>query len=183
MMLSGAPGCSKVVNTMKAQQSLEEADRQIAGRDFDAALRSNEDALEAAPDMFGDRALYQMALTYVHPDNPCPNYRESDRTLQKLMLDFPGSALKDDAKVWRHVLREIGRRDLEIAKRRQKIEKMNETVAGLKKALQNKDLEIVQQEDRIKELQTEINDLKIKIERLKEVDLGIEEKKRKTLPQ
>lgn len=176
MMLSGGPGCANIVNTLKAQQRLEEADRQVADGDFTAALKSNEEALEAAPDMFGDRALYQMALTYVHPANPRPDYYESDRTLGKLILDYPQSPLMDEATVWRHVLKEIARRE-------RKIGKLNETVAGLENALQGKEDEIGQLQDLIKKAQTEINDLRGKIERLKEVDLGLEEKKRKTLPQ
>jgi len=174
MIVSGSLGCANVVNTLKAQQRLEEADRQVADGDFKAALKSNTEALEAAPDMFGDRALYQMALTYANPANPRPDYRESDRTLHKLMLDFPESSLKDEANVWRHVLREITRRDREITKRARKIGKLNKTVTGLEKALQNKDCEIAQLQDRIKEVQAEVWDLKVKIEKLKEVDLGIE---------
>ena len=194
MMVSGSLGCANFVNTLKAQQRLEEADRQVADGDFKAALKSNAEALEAAPDMFGDRALYQMALTYVHPANPRPDYRESDRTLHKLILDFPESSLKDEANVWRHVLREIAGRDREITKRARKIGKLNKTVAGLEKALENKDAdlkkalenkedEIARLQDRIKEVQAEVFDLKGKIERLKEVDLGVEKNKRKILPQ
>lgn len=182
-MVFGSPGCSNVVNTLKAQQRLEEADRQVAGGDFKAALKSNEEALEAAPDMFGDRALYQMALTYAHPANPRPNYRESDRALQKLMLDFPQSSLNDEANVWRHVLRQIAGRDREITKNARKIEELNKTVDGLKMTIQSKEGEIAQLQDRIKDIQAEVFDLKGKIERLKEVDLGIEEKKRKGRPQ
>ena len=216
VMVSGNLGCTPMINTLKAQQRLEDANHYVTGGDFNSALKANEEALAVAPDMFGDRALYQMALAYAHPENPGPDYQESARSLQGLRLDFPESPLKDEAGVWLHLLRQMTERGREIDKLNnsiaalerasmrknsapknrtreapkpdrkkpdQKINDLKEAIAGMKDTIQEKNDEIEELKNYIRVVQTEVIDLKAQIEQLKEIDLGIEEKKRKALPQ
>ncbi len=215
IMVSGSLSCTPMINTLKAQQRLEDANRHVTGGDFKSALKANEEALTAAPAMFGDRALYQMALTYAHPENPRPDYLESARSLQQLRLNFPESPLKDEAGVWLHLLREmteggreikrlktsiadlertIKEKDGEIKNEIKKVPKPNrkkpgpkindlkEAITDLENTIQEKNAEIEELENYIRAVQTELIDVRSQIEKLKEVDLGIEEKKRKALP-
>ena len=183
ILVSGSLGCSNFIRTIEARQRLEVADRHLSKGEFDAAFRANEDALQVAPEIIGDQALYKMALVAVHPDNPCVDYQASAKDLQRLLLEYPESPLTLEAGVLLRVFREIAKRDDEIAR-------LQKTVASLKGTLKEKDGEIEKMHAHTREMDVKVKDLEGKIEGLegkikglKEIDLGIEEKKREAFPQ
>ena len=79
-----------------------------------------------------------------------------------LIREYPESVFINQAKIWTHILDNSIKKEEEIDKKNRKIE-----------LLKNK----LKAEDK------KIRDLTNQIKRLKEIDLGIEEKKRKILPE
>ena len=103
----------------------------------------------------GDQALFEMGLIWSYPSNPKKNHVEALKYFQRLLHDFPRSPFKEEALAWVDVLSRIARHDGQV-----------------------KELE-----DKIISCKEQINSYKNQISALKEIDIGIEERKRKGLPE
>lgn len=182
ILVSGSLGCSNLVRTIEARQRLEIADRHLSRGDFDAAFRANEDALQVAPEIVGDQALYKMSLVDVHPDNPCFDYQKSAEGLQRLLVEYPESPLTQEAAVLLRVFREIDKRDDDVAELQDAVVALRETIKEKDTEIKEKDSEIEKMRGQMREMNLKVKDLQSKIEGLKEIDLGIEEKKREAFP-
>ena len=152
---------------------------------FEEALEKNREVLREYPETLGDRALLQIAVIYAHPSNPAASLQTSGNTLERLVKNYPESDLKIEAETWTLVLREIEaldesynnknselkhKLDLLEAQTIEKNEKLKD-LSGEKRVLQS----------RQNELTKKIEQLQSQLDRLKNVDIGIEEKKRQTL--
>jgi tetratricopeptide (TPR) repeat protein len=162
-------GCVTNLNFQKRWQGhkhLDQAEKLISKGDYKGALKEHEEVLRLFPGVSpGDRALFHMGLIWAHPDNPQRNYNKALECLQRLVGDFPRSALREEARV---LVGTIG----ELIWCEGKIKDLEETVNALKKQLNAK----------TKDLEETVNALKKQLNALKEIDLGIEEKKREDLP-
>jgi outer membrane protein assembly factor BamD (BamD/ComL family) len=136
------------------RQHLETAKSLIAQEKFDAALNETKVLLESFPQTMGDEALYYMGVIYAHPRNPDSNRERSIDSFQILLKRYPESDLIQASEVWVIILKEIRDMDREIARLKEMVSKR----------------------------QAEIKDLRTQIDKMKKVDLGIEEKKRRILP-
>ena len=103
-----------------------------------------------------------MGLIYAYPEYPYANYETSLSFFERLIDEYPKSVFKTQAKIWASILNQTSENGKELDKQK----KQNEL---LEKALQT-------EKKQIKLLQNQIK-------RLKEIDLGIEERKRKALPE
>ncbi len=54
----------------------------------------------------GDEALFNMGLIYAHFNNPKKDYQKSIGCFVRVINDYPGSSLADQAKIWTGVLQE-----------------------------------------------------------------------------
>ncbi len=127
---------------------------------FDSSLKNNEEVLRLYPQTLGDQALFQMGLNHAHPKNPNQDYQKAVKCFQSIINEYPESNIRDEAELWAMFLQEI------VVK--------NEKIVSKNKEVTNKDEEI-------NNLQHQIENLKYQIESLKDIDLGIEEKKRESL--
>ena len=125
-----------------------------------SSLKNNKDVLELFPHILGDQALFQMGLNYAHPGNPNYNYKKSKDCFQRILKEYPESDIRDQAAIWVLFLQEIMSKNQEIMSKNQ---------------------EIMSKNRRINNLQIQVEELQYQIESLKEIDLGIEEKKRESL--
>jgi hypothetical protein len=116
----------------------------------------------------GDEALYIMGLIYIHPGNHDQDYGTSLKLFQRLKHEFPESLLRDDAEVWIVVIQTVADKNEEIGT-------LHDELVQAKKRIKEKNR-------RTRVLESEVEDLKGQIERLKKVDLGIDEKKRGVSP-
>lgn len=123
--------------------------------EFNEALQTNKKILEIAPyHPFGNQALFNISMIWLHPDNPKKNYKTSLKYLKKIERKYPGNDKSDEITIWIFILSELIKKD-------NRINKLN-TLLNDEKG--------------------KYNDLKKQLIKLKEIDIGIEEKKRKSLP-
>ena len=134
----------------------------FASGDFSTSITENREILNRFPQKYGDHALYAMGLIYAYPEYPDANYETSKNFFNKLIREYPKSVFKSQAAIWISLLNQILENGHEI-------DKKNKKITLLKNAL--------------KAQEKKIRDLLNQIESLKEIDLGIEEKKRKILPE
>ena len=72
--------------------------------DFEAAREKNEELLnEADGKQSADVALYNLGLIYAHYANPDKDFKKSNQYLKRLVQEFPGSPLSEEAKIWSDV--------------------------------------------------------------------------------
>ena len=155
---------------------------------FEASFRESQEVLRRYPQSQGDHALFQMGLIYLHPQNPNSDYQKSLGYFQRLEREFPDSQLRGEAETWIVVLQKSlekeedikalnevrNLKEKEIAKKKQEINQLRNQV----ESLQNQ-REVLQR--LTGELDQQVRDLQKQIKQLKEIDLGIEEKRRDAL--
>ena len=154
IMPSGIPACGHFPMSWQANEHLADAKSLMVKGNYEGALRKTEETLRLFPRTIEDEAYYLMGIIYAHPQNPSLNLARSLETFEFLISRFPKSNLKQTAEVWVSVLRKI--RDMEQ--------------------------EIIQLSETIPEKNNEIRNLRLQLEKLKKIDLGIEEKKRRKAP-
>ena len=203
-------GCVHLLMNPEGERHLATARSLMSKGEFEASLRESREILRRYPKAYGDRALCQMGLVYLHPQNPNSDYQMSIEYFQRLAREFPGSSLRSEAEIWISLLQTISEkekeidalnriRNLEEKELTEKKEDMKELqgqveklqnqakalqsqTEDLEKALQSQtdDLERALQ-SQTDDLEKQIKDLKEQIKQMKEIDLGIEEKRRDTL--
>lgn len=118
--------------------------------------------LNRFPQTYGEHALYMMGMIYANPEYTYVNYDISIHFFQKLVKEYPESVFKNRAEIWISLLNQ----NTDYAKT---IDEKNKRISFL--------------ENRLEKEKKEIINLQNQIKRLKEIDLGIEEKKREALPE
>jgi len=145
----------------EANQLLLQAKLSFSGGDFLTSLKKSQEMLNRFPQKYGDHALYMMGLIYANPEYTYVNYEISIHFFKKLVKEYPKSVFKDKAKIWIWLLNQ----NMDYA---EKIDKKNKRNAFLENKLRAEKKQIINLQNQIK--------------RLKEIDLGIEKKKREALP-
>ncbi|MDH4204413.1 MAG: hypothetical protein OEV45_02695 [Desulfobacteraceae bacterium] len=145
----------------EANQLLLEAKLSFSSGDFLTSLKKNQEMLNRFPEKYGSHALYMMGLIYASPENTYVNYEISIHFFKKLVKEYPESVFKDKAKIWIWLLNQ----NMDYA---EKIDKKSKRIDLLENELKTEKKQIINLQNQIK--------------RLKEIDLGIEEKKREALP-
>lgn len=145
----------------EANRLLLEAKLSFSRGDFLTSLKINQELLNRFPQKYGSHALYMMGLIYANPENTYVNYEISIHFFKKLVKEYPESVFKDKAKIWIWLLHQ----NMDYA---EKVDKKNKRIDLLENELKTQKKEIINLQNQIK--------------RLKEIDLGIEEKKREALP-
>lgn len=93
---------------LQAESYLQRGEQMIEQGKFPEGMRYYERAAALAPcEPPGDRALFDMALVFVHHNNPGRDYNRSLALFQKLIHDFPESSQVPQASVWIDVLQTI----------------------------------------------------------------------------
>ena len=138
----------------EANQILFQAKLSFANGDFLTSLKKSQEMLHRFPQKYGGHALYMMGLIYANPEYTYVNYGISIHFFKKLVKEYPESVFKDKAKIWIWLLNQ----NMNYA---EKIDLMENELRTEKKQIIN---------------------LQNQIKRLKEIDLGIDKKKREALP-
>jgi hypothetical protein len=147
--------------TTEAGRLLSEARSSFTKGDFSASFNKSREILTRFPQKYGDRALYMMGMIYADPEYIYAKHEISVYYFDRLVKEYPESAYKNQAKIWIGLLHQ----NINYAKL---VDKNIEQINSLKS-------ELGSQKKQIKNL---LNQIK----QLKEIDLGIEEKKREALP-
>lgn len=154
IMPLGIPACGHFPRSWQANEHLADARALMVKGNYEAALSKTEETLRLFPRTIEDEVYYLMGIIYAHPQNPGLNLERSLENFDFLIRRFPKSNLKQTAEVWVSALRKI--RDMEQ--------------------------EIIQLSEKISEKNNEIGKLQQQLEKLKKIDLGIEEQKRRKAP-
>ncbi|OEU64690.1 MAG: hypothetical protein BBJ57_13590 [Desulfobacterales bacterium PC51MH44] len=162
-LLLGLWGCTHFQEKWGGEWRLARAETLLAEGKYEESIREAKEVLRLYPRSLGDKALFRMGLIYAYPRNPDQDYERSLKCFQRVIKEYPQSKLKDQAKAWACVLREIMDKERKIGELKGKNSRLEKT---LKK-----------EKEKVKELQSQAEKLKDQLLRLKEIDLGIEEKK------
>jgi tetratricopeptide (TPR) repeat protein len=146
----------------EANQLLFQAKSSFASGDFLTSLKKSQEMLNRFPQTYGEHALYMMGLIYANPEYTYVNYDISIHYFKKLVEEYPESVFKNRAEIWISLLNQ----NMDYAKM---IYKKNKRISFLENKLGIEKKEIINLQNQIK--------------RLKEIDLGIEERKREALPE
>jgi Tetratricopeptide repeat len=155
-------GCTLLHKPGEEEKLLLQAKASFNDNNFAKYMTYWREILENSPNTREDQALYAMGLAYAFPKNPDANYETSMNFFKTLIKKYPESVFTTKAKILTCIL------DRSI-KKEKGMDKKNKEVILLKNELKLRD--------------KKISDLLNQIESLKEIDLGIEEKKRKILPE
>jgi hypothetical protein len=164
----------------------------MTDRQYEASMAKNVTMLNNFPHSLTDQALFQMGLLYAHPENPNQDYQKSLGAFNKILNEHSQSRLRHQAQLWVLIVEDaidrkqkIGTLDKEKISLTRTVEQQQIEMAILQKKLvtrENVDL-IDSLEDTVAEQKQEITELLEQIEKLKRVDLKIEEEKQKILQQ
>jgi len=155
-------GCLHVPKKLQGEEDLIKARRLMTDGYYQVALVKSQKVFDQYPQSLADQALFLMGQIYAHPESPEHNYQKSLNHFQRILEFYPDSELRADARLWSLVILEL-------------VEKQNEN----RQLTQKIDL-LEQNADRQKK---EIDRLQDQLEKLKHIDLKIEEEKRKVIPQ
>jgi len=125
---------SKMMSTKTVDTTGEEARTHLflgrtylAQEDFGSALRESEKVMSLAGNNVPvDDALFYIGLIYAHPANPERDYVKSIVSFRRLMKDYPGSPLVEQAKILVGLLQEND-------KLNRTVERLNNIIDELKK--------------------------------------------------
>ena len=165
---------------------------EMADRQYDASMAKNVTVLNNFPHSLTDQALYQMGLLYAHPENPNQNYQKSLGAFNKILNEYSQSRLRHQAQLWVLIVKDaidkkqkIRRLDKEKYSLAKTVEQQQIEITLLQKKLVTKEsVDLIDTlENTIVEQKKEITQLLEQIEKLKRVDLKIEEEKQKILQQ
>ncbi len=181
-------GCGHVSGfyTRKASQAekyLANAAELMEKGDYSASLEQTEKLLLLYPQKQRENALFQMGLIYMHPENPQRNYYKALDSFTALGQNkkFVKNRLKTEALLYSDVLKKIIEKNRESKRLRLKIKSLEAERMALQKDKDELNNTNNKLHTRLKKLQNRINGLKNQIADFKEIDLGIEEKKRDPL--
>ncbi|MBW2490784.1 MAG: hypothetical protein JRE65_06530 [Deltaproteobacteria bacterium] len=144
-----------------ANQLLLQAKLSFSSGDFSTSLEKNQEMLNRFPQQYGEHALYIMGLIYANPEYTYVNYDMSIQFFNKHVKEYPKSIFTKKKKIWIRLLNQ----NIDYA---EKMDEKNKRIAFLENKLETEKKEIINLQNQIK--------------RLKEIDLGIEKKKRESLP-
>jgi tetratricopeptide (TPR) repeat protein len=155
-------GCLHWPKKWQGEQHLVEARHLMTGGNYDAALAENQTILDQYPQSLADQALFMMGQIYAHPENPNNDYQKSLEYFQRIARAYPESELKDDARLWVLII-------FQIIDKEKEIQQLNEKIGPLEQTVEIQKIKL--------------NRLQDQLEKLKNIDLKIEEEKRKVMPQ
>jgi chromosome segregation ATPase len=183
-------GCLYPPERWKTEEHLATANYYLGKGNFSASLRESRAVLNLYPQLLGDRALFQIGLIYSHPENSEHDFTKAREAFGSLVNRYPDSPLKPQAEMWMMVLRNLqdmesvlNAKNQELARSKDQLRDQLEKVKKLQKKKQ-KDSETKEDdyEKAIEAKDRQIKELEENIDQLKEVDIKIEEKKRKVAP-
>ena len=190
-------GCLHFSEKLQGQQVLEEGMEELLGGHYEASMAKSLAVLNNYPDSLADQALFQMGLLFAHPQNPNRNLEKSLEYFDRILNGFPESRLRHPTQLWALFIRDVIDKEQKIRIKNKKNLSLQRTVAKQKTVITSFQKKIeagnngdVNIEDVIVSLEKTVDEQKEKIillqdqiEKLKRVDIVIEEKKQKILQQ
>jgi tetratricopeptide (TPR) repeat protein len=140
-----------------ARKHLVEAGELLAQQDYKASLDENQKVLTIQGSFYADEALFNIALIYADPRNPERDYEKSLEFFKRLLTDYPKSPMVEQSRIWSLTLSEILSHGRKITELRH---------------------EVMSREEVIRDLEGQLERLNERLERLKQVDIQLERRRR-----
>jgi hypothetical protein len=154
----------------------------LARGDYGNALKENENVLSlAGRNTPVDEALFYVGLIHALPVNPARNYGKSVVAFKRLIKEYPGSSLIEQAKAMVDLLQENDNLNRRVDRLNNFIDELKKVDIDVdqKKAEHVKTIEVLMQEnDKLNSTVDRLNNI---IDELKKVDIGVDQKKREQL--
>ena len=129
--------CSTITETRQsgeARQYLIRGQTLLAKGNYEGALIENQKVVSLSTHLSPeDEAFFNMGLIYAHFGNPRKDYRKSLHFFLKILNDYPGSPLVEQAKIWMGVLQENEKSNQIIEKSKQTIEQTKQMIEKLER--------------------------------------------------
>ena len=128
--------CTHTLNLPKkwhGHKHLERAGTLTTKGDYEGALNEDEEVLKLFPAASpGDRALFHMGLVWAHPDNPEQDFDNALACFERLIREFPRSALRGDARVWEGAVNQLIRYEGRIKELEEEVSSLKDRLNALK---------------------------------------------------
>jgi len=151
----------------------------LARGDYGNALKENEKVLSlAGRNTPVDEALFYVGLIHALPVNPARNYGKSVVVFKRLIKEYPGSSLIEQAKAMVDLLQENDNLNRRVDRLNNMIDELKKVDIGIdqKKAEHSKTVGgLMQENDNLNRTVDRLNNI---IDELKKVDIGVDQKKR-----
>lgn len=154
-------GCLHLPKKWQGENHLAKARQLFERGRFMEAIKTNQMVLDRYSPHLSDQALFQLGQIHSDPDNPNVEYQKSLVYFQRIIHQFPKSDLANEAGIWVSLIQRIIERDRQIRA-------LNKKLGPLEK--------------RIRSQWKKITTLQDQLEKLKRIDLKIEEKKQAVSP-
>jgi hypothetical protein len=179
ILLVALTGCRYMPEPVRPADPLARANHYLNQGDFTAAMQESRYALQNESRYPGDKALFMMGLIYAHPDYDQHDDRTARDTFHQIVRRFPDSDYQAQAKLW--ILTLTARQEAE-ERLNVKSREVDNLKAQIARHQEEQDTAAERCRKSLKARDEQIEQLKQSIDRLKEVDIRLEEKKRKTAP-
>jgi hypothetical protein len=158
----------------------------LARGEYGNALKENERVLSlAGRNTPVAEALFYVGLIHALPANPARNYGKSVVAFKRLIKEYPGSFLIEQAKAIVELLQENDNLIRRVDRLNNTVDRLNNTIDELKKVdidVDQKKAEhaktvggLMQENDKLNRTVDRLNNI---IDELKKVDIGVDQKKR-----
>ena len=154
-------GCLHWPPQSQGEQLLLEARQHYYDDDFSSALEISRQVLVQFPAGLADQSLFQIGLIYAHPHNPDRDFQKASEFFQRIIDQYSTSRLRQDAELWQSVL-------VRLKAQENQIRTLTQRSATLEKSNQVQKRKIYQLQDQL--------------EKLKHIDIKIEEEKQNAIP-
>ena len=152
VLIGGCATFDRTGGQQPARTDLGDAENALAGEDYAGALKAYKKIFEKTPQT-ADESLFYIGVIYASPKYDGRDYRKAMNALQKLTRNFPQSQYRAEA----------------------------ERMIALLKEILTRDKELIGKDKQIKLLKKQIEEMEVRSERMKEIDLDVENKRRKAL--
>jgi TolA-binding protein len=154
----------------------------LALGDYGNALKENENVLSlAGRNTPVDEALFYVGLIHALPLNPARNYGKSVVVFKRLIKEYPGSSLIEQAKAMLDLLQENDNLNHRVDRLNNIVDELKKVDIGVdqRKAEHAKTVGgLMQENDKLNRTVDRLNSI---IDELKKVDIGVEQKKREQI--
>jgi len=174
MILLTFGSCAYMKAHHAGKLELDRANQFLAVGEHQAALRQYEEIAERFPEL-ADQALFRMGLLYARPKDAPADYQKASASLQKLMRHHPGSQYRQDSELLIMLIQDIMSREQKMRGLQQDSERLNMIIQD--SAAKEQRIKGLQNQTSI--LEKKVDALEKQIEKMKEIDLNVEAKKRK----
>jgi hypothetical protein len=179
-------GCLYYPEKWEMEEHLVRSKNYMSQGEFKLSLQESHTAYKLYPQSLGDQALFQIGLIYAHPANPQQNFQKAKEAFTELLRKYPQSSLKTRTALWILIIRDFQDTGDQLQAKKNENDRLRfelkQPSLRSNQLIEQSNQKIAANEQLIKDLQQRIDDLQRNIDQLKEVDLKIEEKKRKTGP-